>query len=119
MKYSFRLARSHYRSAYAALLKRFPHDTRVGVAALGRLRMDSQHAHAPAADAFRRPFAAAPNERVSAKTPLARLVEAVDAMGDKATCLAEQGRYHARYPNGAHLASVRAYCGTRQKAAHC
>jgi len=98
-------------SAYAALIKQFPHDSRVGVAALelGRLRMDSQHAYGPAADAFRRAMTSAPNEGIR-EDALARLVEAVDAMGDKATCLTEQRHYQARYPNGVHAASVRARC---------
>jgi transmembrane sensor len=100
--------------AYAALLKQFPHDSRAGVAALelGRLRMDSQHAYGPAADAFRRAIAAAPNEGVR-EDAMARLVESVDAMGDKAACLTEKQRYQARYPGGVHAAAVRARCGAR------
>lgn len=100
--------------AYAALLKQFPSDSRAGVAALelGRLRMDAQHAYAPAADAFRRAIAAAPNEGVR-EDAMARLVESVDALGDKSGCLTEQQRYQARYPNGVHAASVRARCRAR------
>jgi len=100
--------------AYAALLKQFPRDSRAGVAALelGRLRMDSLHAYGPAAEAFRRAIAAAPNEGVR-EDAMARLIESVDAMGDKAACLTEQQRYQARYPGGVHAAAVRARCGTR------
>jgi transmembrane sensor len=100
--------------AYAALLKQFPNDSRAGVAALelGRLRMDSQHAYGPAADAFRRAIAAAPNDGIR-EDALARLVEAVDAMGNQKACLAEQQRYLARYPSGVHAASVRGRCAAR------
>ncbi|HVY32231.1 MAG TPA: FecR domain-containing protein [Polyangiaceae bacterium] len=100
--------------AYAALLKQFPHDSRVGVAALelGRLRMDSQHAYGAASDAFRRAIAAAPNEGVR-EDAMARLVESVDALGDKTACLTEQQRYQARYPTGVHAAAVRGRCGAR------
>jgi TolA-binding protein len=100
--------------AYATLLKQFPSDSRVGVAALelGRLHMDAQHAYAPAAAAFRRAIAAAPNEGVR-EDAMARLVESVDALGDKSACLTEQQRYQARYPDGVHAASVRARCRAR------
>jgi ferric-dicitrate binding protein FerR (iron transport regulator) len=97
--------------AYATLLKQFPSDERAGVAALelGRLRMDVQHAHAAAADAFRRAIAAAPNEGIR-EDALARLIEALDAMHDGAACLAEQKRYELRYPRGVHAGSVRSRC---------
>jgi len=100
--------------AYATLLKQFPSDERVGVAALelGRLRMDSQHAYGPAADAFRRAFAAAPNEGIR-EDALARLVDALDAVHDNAKCLVEQQRYLGRYPKGVHATSVRTRCGSR------
>jgi TolA-binding protein len=98
-------------NAYQSLLKQFPSDPRVGVAALelGRLRMDSQHAYAPAADAFRRALAAARNDGLR-EDALARLVEALSAMRDRSTCSAEQQRYLSRYPNGVHAAAVRACC---------
>jgi TolA-binding protein len=100
--------------AYATLLKQFPHDERVGVAALelGRLRMDSQHAYGSAAEAFRQAFAAAPSEGIR-EDALARLVEALDAMHSQKACAAEQQRYQARYPNGVHASSVRARCTAR------
>jgi len=98
-------------NAYQSLLKQFPTDPRVGVAALelGRLRMDSQHAYGPSADAFRRALAAARNDGLR-EDALARLVEALSAMRDRTSCSAEQQRYLARYPNGVHAASVRACC---------
>ena len=98
-------------NAYQSLLKQFPSDPRVGVAALelGRLRMDSQHAYAPAADAFRRALAAARNDGLR-EDALARLVEALSAMRDHPACSAEQQRYLSRYPNGVHATSVRACC---------
>jgi TolA-binding protein len=101
-------------NAYLALLKQFPSDPRVGVAALelGRLRMDSQHAYGPAADAFRRAFAAARNDGLR-EDALARLVEALSALRDQAACSAEQQRYLSRYPNGVHAAPVRACCSAR------
>jgi TolA-binding protein len=100
-------------NAYQSLLKQFPTDPRVGVAALelGRLQMDSQHAYAPAADAFRRALAAARNEGLR-EDALARLVEALSAMRDQVACSAERQRYQSRYPNGVHAASVRACCPT-------
>ena len=98
-------------NAYQSLLKQFPTDPRVGVAALelGRLRMDSQHAYAPAVDAFRRALAAARNDGLR-EDALARLVEALSAMRDQPACSVEQQHYLSRYPNGVHAASVRACC---------
>lgn len=97
--------------AYAALIKQFPSDERVAVAALelGRLRMDSLHAYGPAAEAFRRAMAAARNEGIR-EDALARLIEALSALGDQVACLEEQRRYQARYPRGVHAAAVRSRC---------
>jgi len=97
--------------SYAALLKQYPTDERAGVAALelGRLRMDSQHAYGPAADAFRRAIAAAPNEGVR-EDAMARLVESLDAMRDRDACSKERQRYLARYPKGVHAAAVEGRC---------
>jgi TolA-binding protein len=102
-------------SAYAALIKQFPGDERVGVAALelGRLRMDTQHAYGSAAEAFRRAIAAAPNDGIR-EDALARLIEALDSLGDRATCLQEQRRYQARYPRGVHASSVRGRCVSKK-----
>jgi len=99
---------------YSALLKQFPNDERVGVAALelGRLRMDAQHAYEPAAEAFRRAIARAPNEGVR-EDALARLVEVLDAMHDRESCLAERGRYLQRYPKGVHFSRIERECGER------
>ena len=101
--------------AYAALIKQFPGDERVGVAALelGRLRMDTQRAYGPAVEAFRRAIAAAPNEGIR-EDALARLIEALDALGDQATCAQEQRRYQVRYPRGVHAAAVRGRCASRK-----
>ena len=98
-------------SAYAALLSHFPSDDRAGVAALelGRLRMDSLHAYPAAAAAFRRAIAAAPNDGIR-EDALARLVEVLDRMHDRQSCLAEQRRYLARYALGVHSTSVKARC---------
>lgn len=103
--------------AYATLLKQFPSDERVGVAALelGRLRMDVQHAYSAAADAFRRAIAAAPNEGIR-EDALARLVEALDAMHAGRACLVEQKRYEQRYPHGVHAGSVRSRCASARAA---
>jgi transmembrane sensor len=97
--------------SYAALLKQYPNDERAGVAALelGRLRMDSQHAYGPAADAFRRAIAAAPNEGVR-EDAMARLVEALDALRDRDGCNKERQKYLARYPKGVHAAAVEGRC---------
>jgi TolA-binding protein len=102
-------------AAYAALIKQFPGDERVGVAALelGRLRMDTLRAYGPAAVAFRRAIAAAPNEGIR-EDALARLIEALDAMGDQAACLQEQRRYEARYSRGVHAVTVRGRCVSRK-----
>ncbi|MEO6602120.1 MAG: FecR domain-containing protein [Polyangiaceae bacterium] len=97
--------------AYAALLEQFPNDERAGVAALelGRLRMDSLHAYAPAAQAFRRAIAAAANDGTR-EDALARLIEVLDRMHDRPSCLAEQRRYRLRYPLGVHATSVERRC---------
>ncbi len=86
--------------SYAALLKEFPNDRRAGIAALelGRLRMDAQHAYA------------APNEGVR-EDALARLIEALDALNDRAQCLKERSRYEEHYPKGVHAESVQNRCG--------
>jgi len=97
--------------AYAALIKQFPSDERVAVAALelGRLRMDSLHAYGSAAEAFRRAMSAARNEGIR-EDALARLIEALSAMGDQTACLDAQRSYQARYPRGVHAAAVRSRC---------
>jgi transmembrane sensor len=102
-------------SAYAALIKQFPSDERVGVAALelGRLRMDAMHAYGPAAEAFRRAIAAAPNDGIR-EDALARLIEALHSMGDQTSCLQEQRRYQKRYPRGVHAATVRERCAPQK-----
>lgn len=102
-------------SAYAALIKQFPSDERVGVAALelGRLRMDTMRAYGPAAEAFRRAIAAAPNDGIR-EDALARLIEALHSMGDQASCLQEQRRYQERYPRGVHAVTVRSRCVSRK-----
>jgi FecR-like protein len=97
--------------SYAALLKRFPGDERAGVAALelGRLRMDTQHAYRPAAEAFRSAIAAAPNEGVR-EDALARLVEVLDVMHEADNCRNERGRYLRRYPSGLYVSRVERAC---------
>ena len=45
---------------------------------------------------------------------LARLIEALDAMGDRSACLREQARYQARYPRGVHAAAVTGRCALRK-----
>jgi TolA-binding protein len=71
--------------------------------------MDSQHAYGPAADAFRRAIAAAPNEGVR-EDAMARLVESLDAMRDRDACSKERQRYLARYPKGVHATAVEGRC---------
>jgi hypothetical protein len=71
--------------------------------------MDSQHAYGPAADAFRRAAAAAPNEGVR-EDAMARLVEALEALHDRAACQKGQERYLARYPKGLHATAVIGRC---------
>jgi len=97
--------------SYAALLKQFPGDERAGVAALelGRLRMDTQHAYRPAAEAFRSAIAAAPNEGVR-EDALARLVEVLDVMHETDSCRNERGRYLRRYPNGLYVSRIERAC---------
>ncbi len=97
--------------SYAALLKQFPGDERAGVAALelGRLRMDAQHAYRPAAEAFRRAIAAAPNEGVR-EDALARLVDALDAMHETDSCRKERSHYLQQYPRGLYVSRVERAC---------
>jgi FecR-like protein len=100
--------------SYSLLLKQFPGDERAGVAALelGRLRMDVQRAYRPAAEAFRRAIAAAPNEGVR-EDALARLVEALDALHDREGCSMQRDRYLQRYPKGVHVSRIEHACGSR------
>jgi hypothetical protein len=97
--------------SYSMLLSQFPGDERAGVAALelGRLRMDVQRAYRPAADAFRRAIASAPNEGVR-EDALARLVEVLDAMHERDACSKERDRYLERYPRGVHVSRVERAC---------
>jgi TolA-binding protein len=97
--------------SYSILLKQFPGDERAGVAALelGRLRMDAQHAYRPAAEAFRRAIAAAPNEGVR-EDALARLVEVLDAMHERDSCRKERSLYLQRYPRGLYVSRVERAC---------
>jgi len=97
--------------SYSILLKQFPGDERAGVAALelGRLRMDAQHAYRPAAEAFRRAIAAAPNEGVR-EDALARLVDALDAMHETDSCRRERRHYLQRYPRGLYVSRVAQAC---------
>jgi transmembrane sensor len=99
---------------YAALLKQFPSDERAGVAALelGRLRMDAQRSYRPAAEAFRRAIAAAPNEGVR-EDALARLIAVLDAMHESDGCQRERARYLQRYPRGLYVSQVGRACGQR------
>ena len=88
--------------AYASLLKEYPADERVGVAALelGRLRMDFQHSYGLAVQAFRRAVVAAPNEGVR-EDAMARLVEALEALHDRAGMQKRARALPRAFPQGA------------------
>lgn len=97
---------------YAELLRRFPRDSRAGVAAfeLGRIRMDALGDARGAAQAFSETLRLSKRGQYR-EDALARLVIANDAMGELDVCRKLRERYLSEYPTGVHVASLAKLCG--------
>ncbi len=100
--------------AYAALLDKYPGDSRAGLAAfeLGRLRMDRLGDLAGAVAALKQSIRAAPGSGFR-EDALARLVRAHAALGHRAECERYRDAYLKSYPQGVHAATVTERCGRR------
>ncbi len=98
--------------AYQALLIRFPHDSRSGIAAfeLGRLRMGPLKDRQGAIAAFRTAIAQLPSSALR-EDSMARLVEAYAASGQTAACRTARTLYLRDYPQGVHAELLRRQCG--------
>jgi transmembrane sensor len=100
--------------AYDLLLTSYPRDGRAGLAAfeLGRLRMDrlgdARGAIVPLQQASER--LTDPGLREDA---MARLVRALDTLGETSRCLEVRGLYLDAHPTGVHVTSVADACGVR------
>lgn len=100
-------------AAYEALLRRFPGDSRAGLAAfeLGRLRMDRLGDNAGAVQALSRAIQLAPGSGMQ-EDALARLTQLYERLGRSAECRRTRQHYIDRYPNGVHLAAIRQRCAS-------
>jgi transmembrane sensor len=98
--------------AYDTLRRRFPGDSRAGLAAfeLGRLRMDAFHDLPGAVEALSAAIRIAPGGGFR-EDAMARVVQAYDVMGAAQACVRARDRYLASYPGGAQAAAIRARCG--------
>lgn len=96
---------------YDTLRKNYRKDSRAGLAAfeLGRIRLDSLGDAPGAVEAFDDAIALSPDASFREDVE-ARRVDALDAAGNRARCLAEQTAYLSRYPNGVHAKVVSARC---------
>jgi FecR protein len=95
---------------YEELLRRFPEDEHVSLAAfeLGRIRMDSLHATAAAVG----PLERALSERNYREDAMARLVRAYDELGRESRCRTTRERYLREFPSGVHHDVVEARCAS-------
>jgi TolA-binding protein len=98
--------------AYAELLKRYPRDSRAGVAAfeLGRIRMDALGDSRGAVEAFNEALALSRKAQFR-EDALARLAIASDASADAEGCRKARARYLTDYPAGVHAGSLGSLCG--------
>lgn len=89
-------------------------DPRAGLAAfeLGRLRQDTLHEPAGAAEAFADAIVLAPNGPFREDAE-ARRVEALEAAGDRARCEEAKAAFLTRYPGGIHRPRVARACSVR------
>ena len=99
--------------AFDALRTRHRGDARAGLAAfeLGRIRQDSGNPGG-AAQALADAIALAPGAPFREDAE-ARRVQALEASGARGACAAARDAYLARYPSGAHAATVRTRCPDR------
>jgi TolA-binding protein len=98
---------------YAELLRRFPTDSRAGLAAfeLGRIRMDALAQPKAAVDAFVTALDIAPRAAFR-EDALARIVVANDQLGAREACQAARDRYLRDFPNGVHTLALAGRCST-------
>ena len=98
--------------AYTELLRRFPKDSRAGLAAfeLGRIRMDALAQPKAAVEAFGVALASAPRASFR-EDALARIVVANDQLGLREACRSARERYVKDFPNGVHAVALAARCG--------
>jgi transmembrane sensor len=99
--------------AYTELLRRFPDDSRAGLAAfeLGRVRMDALTQPKAALDAFG--AALRSNPRASFREDaVARIVVAFDQLGEREACRLARDRYQKEFPGGVHALALASRCST-------
>jgi tetratricopeptide (TPR) repeat protein len=98
---------------YAELLRRFPDDSRAGLAAfeLGRIRMDALAQPKAAVEAFVTALQIAPRATFR-EDALARIVVANDQLGAREACQVARDRYLRDFPNGVHTLALAVRCGT-------
>lgn len=98
--------------AYTELLRRFPSDSRAGLAAfeLGRLRMDALAQPKAAVEAFGLALSSAPRASYR-EDALARIVIANDQLGAREACRGARERYLKDFPNGVHALALAQRCG--------
>ncbi|HKP62448.1 MAG TPA: FecR domain-containing protein [Polyangiales bacterium] len=98
---------------YVELLRRFPNDSRAGIAAfeLGRIRMDALAQPKAAVDAFVTALQTSPRASFR-EDALARIVVANDQLGAREACQAARDRYLRDFPSGVHALALAARCST-------
>ena len=101
-------------AAYELLLRTHPGDARarLGAFELGRIRMDVLGDLEGAGAAFAQALAAR-GDASFREDATARLVRALDGLGQRERCRAVRGEYLERYQAGLHAVAVRAACGGR------
>jgi TolA-binding protein len=99
---------------YSQLLKKFPSDSRSGLAAfeLGRLRMDRLSDLGGAIQALERAVQLAPGSGFR-EDAMARLVTAYAASGRGSDCARARDAYLSAFPAGVHADAVARGCGAR------
>jgi TolA-binding protein len=102
-------------SALRTLRQLYPNDPRASLAAfeLARIQLDSKGDPKEAEKALKDAIDSAPPGAPHREDAEARRVEALDAAGDHAGCVAAKNAYLARYPKGVHRAQVSARCKKR------
>jgi tetratricopeptide (TPR) repeat protein len=103
------------RAAFSALRRQHPTDPRASIAAfeLARIELDAKGDPKQAALALDEAIDKAPAGAPYREDAEARRVEAVEASGDQAKCVALRSAYLARYPRGVHRAQVANRCKKR------
>ena len=101
--------------AFRTLRRLHPKDPRASIAAfeLARIELDAKGDPKVAARALAESIESAPEGAPHREDAEARRVQALDAAGDQAACVAARNAYLARYPKGVHRAEVAARCKRR------